>query len=361
MTRQNYAQKIEEAHIGIFTRDWSKVKPDQINAKIRDSMRSFSYFKDYKDSAEICLTWLKKHDPANYKTFKRAEPWRFSMTLGALCQMHMDNAPLRNTHHEFMTRTFKGILDKIPPKPEEKVAKEGRTINDIRLGMVLEELEDRLDNFYRGTLTENDHKTYDLLKTHNLTKASVSKILYYYKPVLQEIEESLGKNEDLAYAYAHMSKPKRKKAIKFLEGILADCERYASNNTRKVIRKKKVKAVNTSKVQYMKESPSLKLVSIDPINIHGADMVFTFDVKKRELNRYVANKAEGLTITGTTIKNFDPEESGKKRIRANYTTYDDVRVGTKTRARKVFDDVKAVKQKNSGQLNENVILLKAFK
>ncbi|MGH7745651.1 MAG: hypothetical protein ACREQ5_12810, partial [Candidatus Dormibacteria bacterium] len=102
--------------------------------------------------------------------------------------------------------------------------------------------------------------------------------------------------------------------------VVNDLERIQANG--KSIRKvnsKKRKLLKPGKVvgnlQFCAESNEFKVKSIAAERIHGAKSLWIFHTQYREIWYYEASGHSGLTIAGTTLKNWEPTESTAKKLR----------------------------------------------
>ncbi len=142
----------------------------------------------------------------------------------------------------------------------------------------------------------------------------------------------------------------------------------AQKVTRKSASKKpesKTKAVNIQKLiksfQYLKSCPEFKVESINPERIIGAKGIWTFETKYRVLNHYVALDEKGLSIQGTTIKNFSEENSISKTLRKPLEVLPAVLEKTMLQNLKMVKDLTTKYQKISSRSNKTTVLLKVDK
>jgi hypothetical protein len=110
----------------------------------------------------------------------------------------------------------------------------------------------------------------------------------------------------------------------------------------------------------LKEFADLKLRSITPDKIVGADQAWLYNTKLRKLFKYQALDGYTLTIKGTTIQNFDPEKSGSKILRKPDVQLAGVSSMSKRPMSNLFNDVKATMGKATGRVSNEYIILGAF-
>src|SRR5690606_10585621 len=115
-----------------------------------------------------------------------------------------------------------------------------------------------------------------------------------------------------------LSDQKHTSYMGFVSKIIMDAITYQGNEKKqRKPRKRKIKSADqlVSKVQYLKEFSELKLVSVDPQKIVGAEVVLLYNTKYKKLSRLVASNGQTLSIKGTTVINVDDTTSMIKRVR----------------------------------------------
>lgn len=201
--------------------------------------------------------------------------------------------------------------------------------------------------------------------TQNGVSTPVAKCLHgFYKPMLKELDIATGDNDyEMSEAYSHLGKREMKRLHTFVREIVQACDTVAilAKTTRKPRkRKEKPASVLVSKVKYLKEFTDLKLKSVHPEKMVGAEEVWVFNVKYRKLFQYVAQDGLQISVKGTTLQNFDPEKSGAKTIRKPEVFFKGVESLTKRPLTKMFKDIRGVLAKATGRINEECIIVKVF-
>ena len=103
----------------------------------------------------------------------------------------------------------------------------------------------------------------------------------------------------------------------------------------------------------------MKLVSINPVDIVGAQELWVYNTKSRKIGKYVAEDMGGaLSVKGTTITGYNANNSVQKTLRKPLEQLTEFKAAGKVQLRKFIDDIKAVDIKLNGRINEDVILLK---
>jgi len=123
--------------------------------------------------------------------------------------------------------------------------------------------------------------------------------------------------------------------------------------------KTKPKEKIVEKLKCLKSDETLKLVSINPVDIVGAKELWVYNIKTRKIGKYVAAEFNDLSVKGTSITGFSETLSVQKTLRKPAEQLKEFKAAGKVQLRKFLDDIKAVDIKLNGRVNEDTILLKA--
>ena len=227
-----------------------------------------------------------------------------------------------------------------------------------------EELEDAIELFSEDpdTFDPKAFKVLNLLKGKEVKAAHARIIKGFYARNLEELLQVPGtKDEQLKEAYSHISKVNLKKITQFYQEIVSACDMLAQEA--KVNRApRKPKAISKDKIvaklKYKKTDEPLKLVSVNPADIIGAQELWIYNSKSRKLGRYVAEEFKELNVKGTTITGFSEMKSIQKTIRKPEEKLKEFKAAGKIALRKFLDEINATDTKMNGRLNEDTILLK---
>jgi hypothetical protein len=177
-----------------------------------------------------------------------------------------------------------------------------------------------------------------------------------------ELTETIeGNDPQLKEAYAYLGKVRLRKFLAFVSQMIADCQQQivtAKVQRKPRARKEKPANVLVAKMKFLREFPELGLKGEDPKSIVGAQQVWLFDVEKRKLACYTAEKGKTLTVKGTTILGWDVAESSMKTLRKPEEIVSANLAKRTLNAN--FNGVKTKPQAVNGRTNENVLILKVF-
>jgi len=239
-----------------------------------------------------------------------------------------------------------------------------RTIADRH--MVI--LDDIIELWYRDQKSKIDFSLYDYIQKEQLNSQVCNHLKAMIKrSYLDEFEEMLeGKDECLNEGYAFLSKARKKQIQQGLNNLVSDIERYVGNakasKPKKPRQKKPVSvAKQINNLKYQKEFAKLKIKSIDPHMIVGAQQLWIFNTKTNQLTMFNSLGPAGFSIKGTTIQNYDPDLSIKKKLRKPDDTLKKVLDGGKIVLKKIMSDLTTKPIEVNGRLNEDTIILKAIR
>lgn len=308
------------------------------------------YFKSLKMDREI-------------KNLKRVPYIRIPTSSAWVFRMYMRGAKIEN---ETLEKSKAKVLDALKYIEEEK--KEEAPTNRLsiqdhianKVSDFIGDIEATIDNL------PEDFSMYKILQSTEFPANLATKVADYYRPIMQEISDAIEKkDEQLVEGYSKYSKPQMRKLLALYTGIVEDCEKY-SGNLRKARKPRKKKVITNDKklkfFQYQKQDNALKLSSVNPEAIFGAQELWTFNTKNKVLTVFRARGPAGLDVKRTTIINYDEENSVSKKIgRKTEETIKKVLEGGKIVLRKLFDEINTDPIKVSDRINTNTILLKVVK
>ncbi len=237
-------------------------------------------------------------------------------------------------------------------------------LREVSLGMT-EEIETAIEAF------QTDPETFDpkAFKVLNLLKAKQAKAAhariirdFYSRDLAELLELASGKaDEQLREGYSHRSKKQIKSFIAFLQEIESACNmlmQEAKVNKKPRAKKAVSKDKIIAKLKYKKSDEPLKLVSVNPADIIGAQELWIFNSKTRKLGKYVAAEFQELSIKGTTITGFNETKSVQKTLRKPAEQLKAFKEAGKVVLRKFLEEINAVDTKMNGRINEDIMLLK---
>lgn len=318
---------------------------------------------DTKESKSFLYDYLLENGQATVVENLKNSDFPFHPTDGYTAKILSNGTEIPENSFENFSRSlqsyFKHVYTKdvtsslglsvIEDVPDEKIEFIDPALSE--LGEVELELDAFIDNAYKSQ--------FSMLGWLHERKPKADKVDEYircYVPLRDELESALTGDTYCRESYSYMTKGQIRKYFKFVSSIVEGCMEY--NDSKRKVRKKKVKTP-TQLVKNLKYSTE---GSVKPSKIIGASHLWVYDTKSRYLTRCVSGGKSGLTVTGTSIRNFDVETSAKKKIYASKVddTLNRIKVSTKNGANSFFDGIKAKAYPTSGRINSNTIILKVY-
>jgi hypothetical protein len=183
-----------------------------------------------------------------------------------------------------------------------------------------------------------------------------SRVVQYMKGWTHDTQYEI-KNEEgceqLEEAYSFLNKTQKKYALKFLDGIEKDIEKYCDEY--KPVRKPRIKtpAQVVKKITYLDEWKKYK--SIDPVEIPRARMLFTYNTSSKKLTKFEGH----LSARGSRITGYD--ECVEKTL-TDLSLLDRLVSGGNIIAQKFMDEIPRSKLKEGNdRITKNIILVKVVK
>ncbi len=357
---------------------------NQFLRQFHSAMAWYSLESSAKELKPKVIDWMGRQGctKEDISAFKKTKDNRCGMTMGAVAACLIKGMPsvrdefndgrdtavwLRARINEVIEQGRDDLDDSdigVEIKKDVYVPSIQERLREVSLGMT-EEIETAIEAF------QTDPETFDpkAFKVLNLLKAKQAKAAHariirdFYAGNLTELLElASGKaDEQLKEGYSHRSKKQIKSFIAFLQEIESACNmlmQEAKVNKKPRAKKAVSKDKIIAKLKYKKSDEPLKLVSINPADIIGAQELWIFNSKTRKLGKYVAAEFQELGIKGTTITGFSEMKSVQKTLRKPAEQIKAFKEAGKVVLRKFLEEINAVDTKMNGRINEEIMLLK---
>lgn len=347
---------------------------DVFDHHLRQSFYYYNYYYNQKDTKKYVSEWAKstgKFTKEDIKAFDRASDKSMPMTACSLIMAHRVGMPLRSRHTEFLVECIQASIKLAEPEAVVVSAVTGArvevyrpTIQD-RLNEKTSELLGKLEGYYDDVINgrKPDVKFYDFLTANNVAQSQLGKYETLFQTRKAELEVAQSKKDDqITEGYKHLKTVDFKRFYAFITELQQAIDQYrgVKKATKRVKAKKEPsKDKLVSKLQYLKESKDLKIVSVPPSDVVGAQTLWCFDTKTRKLFVYVADNLTGpLSIKGTTITGFDTAKSVGKTLRKPADQLKELAKAGRVQLRTFLKDINAVEISATGRINKNQLLLK---
>jgi predicted house-cleaning noncanonical NTP pyrophosphatase (MazG superfamily) len=341
-------------------------------------IRSLSWYSNQygpKESKKYTLEYTKQNKYAkDIQTKLSSANEELFTNLGFVCRMISRGANFGSEKvdwideriHDIITFSPDTFVSSITTQKVDVQSKPEKTIQERvfeQATFYINEIEGHVDNFIKNRTAS--FKCYDWFKSNDIKPIYMSHIKTHYQPLHEELSIALDKSdEQIAESYSHWTKKELRSFLEFISQIIMDCDAYSG--TTKAIRKpRKKKAVPLEKkvasVKYQKESVEYKIASISPTEIIGAQQLWVFNTKYKQLGWYKAEDESGFGIKGTTIIGFNEYTSVGKKLRKPLEMLDDFKKAKKSELKKFLQTLTTTESKLSGRINSDTILLKVIK
>lgn len=355
---------------------------DKFYSFFHEAMKYYHLNQKSADLKAGVINWMARNDYTKdqIKQFKITKDWRCSGTMGAIAgNLNRGMPGIRSDFNDgrdsvaWLRKQIELVIVSGAHDVETEIKNDHAPavyvpsiqdrLREASLRMT-DEIEDAIERFQADpeAFDPKSFKLLNLLKGRQAKAAHARIIRDLYKRNLQELQAAYsGKDEQLKEAYSHIGKKNLKKILDFYNDLVSACEMLGQEA--KVNRKPRAKkAVSKdkliAKLKFKKTDPVAKLVSINPADIVGAKELWIYNTKTRKLGKYVAAEFTDLSVKGTTIINFDENNSVQKTLRKPEEQLREFKTAGKVQLRKFLDTINAVDIKLNGRINEETVLLR---
>lgn len=320
----------------------------------------YNYSYDLDQAREWLLEYMKKSEAvrSDISAVRRAPKYAIPTTVGWIARMLMNGNVLEDkTMKYFDSRIKEVIASAVKEEPEDVTEKPNvRERTNAKANSFITHIEELLDG-EDGFNFEFD--VYEFMKGIEANPATANSIRAFYVRICDEVNDD---HPDIKEAYGRSLRKYRSFWNKFIE----DCDRFVGNvkaaKVRKPREKKTKSAVELVKsLKFMKEFAPLKIVSVNPADVVGAQQVWTYNTKYRKLNRFDAIGPAGIGVKGTTLIGFDEEKSVMKGLRKPEEQIKNLLSAGKVTLRKYMDEINGQAHTPKGRMNEDIIILRVIK
>ena len=244
-------------------------------------------------------------------------------------------------------------------KVRPKLSIQDRIQNQVEdfISVVEGQADDFVDSGYKMK-----YDVYGDLINRGCKSVHARKMRPFYIDCYNELVDVYNKDDEYVLeAWSHLKPKYHKKMMDFYGIIVDDIDRIIKNATaqRKPRKRKTYSAERLVKnLKYQQEFSELKLVSVNPEKIIGANELWVFNTKYNRLGVYRAvNEVRGFSVTGCTIEHFDENESVQKTARKPKEV---LNVLNKRSLKAMLKNMKTKEQPLTGRINAQTILLGVF-
>jgi hypothetical protein len=332
--------------------------------ELTQTLSWYAQNRDSKDAIKYATEYFKKKLKIEAPDGLKSQ----APTFGYICRIVSLGGVLNDSNAKWFDKTIEEL--KNAKRAATKSAKVANVISiqdhiKRKSSDYIGELEGQIDELITSDF-KTDVSPYAMMNALEVKGAHTKFIIDHFKTRRAEYDEVLTTDDpDVKEAYSNFSKVQLKKLVAYCDQVILDGMKLAGDAVKsRKPRKRKAKSPEqlTTKLNYAKDFAELKLVSVDPKTIVGANQLWVYNTKTRKLGVYVALDAAGLSVKGSTIQNFAESKSICKTIRVPTTTrMNDVLNAGKVALRNILNDIRAAENKLTGRINADTILLRTVK
>lgn len=314
----------------------------------------------YKYLAEYCKEQGIK--------FKQEQIEQVVSTVGFVCRMLTRGALLDGKSLMWLTKHLKAMGDIVV---EQKAPTMAPVAKPVSIQDRLKEKSNKSIGLLEGAVDEfilSDFKTMpntlQLMRENEVKRAHGPNIVNFFKKCRDEFRLAIaGTDEQIEEGYSNYTLVQLKKMADLYDQIVSDTLTIMGESVAgKTPRKKKLKTPE-QQVKYLKfcsEDKSLKIKSVPPTRMVGAEGVWVYNKKTRLLSYYAADDASGLGVKGCAFLNYSKTKSRTKKLRKPEDILPQVLSGGKVVLKNLFDSLTTKDAKVSGRVNKETLLVRVM-
>lgn len=346
----------------------------EVSSRLARAVNWYNYFCDEEDYKNFVVEYCKTNKNITKDMLSKIKSMDKYNSLfrycGGICRILSLGGRITPNDQAYFDRKFASLLDassSVIVKTDEPKQSRPSVQEHIQNKICdrINELETKIDEF---TDPSSDYKSFiktfnieTWINANNLKSYECLAIHNYFTEVIKEKQEALeGKDPQLVEAYEHLGRVKLKKFVELLTNIIDITGQYASIKKQRKPRKKKKKSAEKliKGLKFQRENAELGLTSIDPRDILGAKKLVVFNTKYSKVCIFETECLEGFSIKGTTIQNVN--KSVCKTVRKPKDFFKSFTGGAKSITNH-YDSLKTKESEATPRINENTIIVKAFK
>lgn len=332
-----------------------------------NAMNWYSIDGNKADARKYLRDYIKKNRPLDLKDFDKIADREIRPTYGWIARILSKGAKLSDYHIENFNNYLFTILKTVnAPVVTKAVISSNKPSIQNAMNEKITNYIGTLEGAYDDYISEGTEFSLEAdLKSKEIPQAYIPRIEIWAKSKLREwIEIAEGKDKQLEEAFTHYNKTARKNVAKFFASMVSDCEKYgafkkANRKPRTV--KQKTPAQQIKNLKYKTKDDELGISSTNPMDIVGAQSVWLFNTKTRRLSVYRTDSSQGIQIKGSSLQNYDPEQSEVKTLRKPADQLKELVEAGKVQLRKYMDNIKTKGGEVNGRVSADMLIVRVGK
>ena len=351
--------------------DVSSIKED-IDVTIE---RAFSwYWNVYRNDSMTHKKWVIEYSKGILSKddvkFLKSNSSKLFSSMGHHCRMMSLGAPLSDKIRERVISSIRELVLTGKKTYEDKLSRGDIISVQDRIKKQVSEylfhIEIKLDESV-CFIKDGSKVTFSIerwLIDNKVKSAQAKMISEWFCGLSEELKITyFDKEPQLVEGYNFLTRTQLKKYMLLVQDIVSTCDRYATVvQVSKTTRRKKQKSPKkmVSSVKFLNDDEELKIKSVPPLKIIGAKKIWIYNVKYRTITYYVCDVfSDGLSVKGTTVCNFDKENSKSRKVRKPELYMKNVQSLGKRAMDNKYKQLKTKESIPTGRLNGNCVILGA--
>lgn len=357
--------------------EWADVTTlEEFDKKLSSALNFYNYYLDRDDYIPIIHEYMKQngYSKNNLQLIAKIPKTAGNViVVGKLCRIFNMGAPDFHDYRKMVKKSIAGLLnsaktdsEKTSTPVESKVKKPNvhEIMQEKVREKVLVELEGMLDSWCNTSTKVVKFPLVTVMRGENIPVSATGEVKEWLTKQRNEYNEAFEKTCDqMVEGYSYLSKAALHNRIKALDEMLNELVLYKSSKaaSRKPrVKKPKSAEKQVQRVKYMAESKDYSMRSCDPTRIIGANAFFIFNTKYRRLTVFKAKNRDGFTVSGTSIKDFDEDNSFSLTLRKPQDYLPIIAAKTERQIEKALDELKTKRKSANGRINQDTILIRAL-
>jgi len=362
--------------------DANELNDAEFDIKLIRTFSFYNYYLDSGDLASLVKDFMKRHGFTDHQAAQAKSLCRFAEIFAISRILRCATRGLKLSHSRIPTPAKMkldiyralGQINYAPPVADDNsvspiVAKHRPNPQALMEAAVNEKIIGPLDKMMDLWITSGDEKIpriklLDSLKNAQVPGPALRHIVAWIRKHHDEMLMAFRKDDaQLEEGYSYLSKKGLKQRLLVLQHMLKEIEQYKAE--KKATQKKRVPKTKTldQQVKHLKFQPTskeYKLTSVPPTRVPGAMHLYAFNTKYRTLTVFHAKGHDGMTIKGTTMKDFDEETSYTIGLRKPNDILKKVIAKTPAQIEKIVSLLSGKKRPVMARINENTIILRSL-
>jgi len=379
MPKKKDKKSVEGYHWGAEP-TWEGLTPDQAKSKYAFALNWYNYMASDSQKKRWVLDYAKKKKMKEdvIRGLQSVDPKKFDvgygdsgeddmvLDMGVYARMIVLGAPVPKEKELKLKKCIIYLLTKKSSTSSDETQSNIPNIQENirnKAGGILAEILNVEDKIISSGFKETGEEALDILKREETKGVHCKYIKEELTKTATEIELSF-KDADLKEGYSIFKRPQLKKYLTWLKSLITECDLKIANMSRvRKPRKKKMRSAEdvAKRAQIQESFSELNLKSMPASSIVGSSCVVLYNTKTKELQIVSSFPGQELTIRGTTILNFDPVSSVKKKVRKVETIKTSFSKKLPiTKVKKLVEELKTKSSVPNGRLNKYTMILSVF-